>query len=219
MFPTSGMRSYFREVPETVLINLAQNGNEAAYQELMQRSWEVCVGVAVSALGDREDALDEVQDAFLKAFIHLATFKQQCKFSTWVVRIVINHCLMHLRKRKRIRLVPYTAVNSSGDEFDVHVPVDKENPEDILRSTELHTVLRCELTRIPVFLRIPLELRYIHTMELEDVARQLNISVAAAKSRLHRAQVFLKDRMLKHCGERGLGTLSRVIQPRAGKHA
>src|SRR4051794_24456523 len=117
MFPTTGVTSYFREVPEAVLIGLAQGGNEAAYQELMRRSWDVCMGVAISALGEREDALEVVQDSFLQVFVHLATFKQRSKFSTWVVRIVINHCLMRLRKRKRIRLVSFTAVNSSGDEF------------------------------------------------------------------------------------------------------
>ncbi len=200
----------YREQSEDNLIRLAREGDENAYKELMRRSWEICMRVAICSLGNREDALDEVQDAFWKAYLHLHTFNQQAKFSTWVARIVINQCLMRLREKKKIHLVPQTAVDSSGEEYTIHEAIDTENPEDLLAGTELRALVRYELNRIPILLRVPLELRYIHGMELEEVAVCLNITVAATKSRLYRAHQYLRDRMLKHCGTRGMGTLTRV---------
>jgi RNA polymerase sigma-70 factor (ECF subfamily) len=210
MVPSATTVANPREQPEEILISLAKAGNENAYKELMRRSWEICMRVATCSLGNREDALDEVQDAFWKAYLHLNTFNQQSKFSTWVARIVINHCLMRLREKKRLRMVPYEVVGPSGEEFTLHEAIDTENPEDLLGGAELLKAVSYELKRIPVLLRVPLELRYIHGLQLAEVAQRLNITVAAAKSRLHRAHLHLKDRMLRHCGTRGFGTLTRV---------
>jgi RNA polymerase sigma-70 factor (ECF subfamily) len=199
----------YRTQSEELLLDLAREKDESAYGELMRRSWEACMRIATRSLGNREDALDELQDAFWTAYSHLHTFNQQSRFSTWVVRIVINHCLMRLRERKRIRLVSPVADNSSGEEYVLHEAIDTVNPESLLGETELRTLVRYELSRIPPLLRVPLELRYIGGMELNELAGLLNISVAATKSRLHRGQKYLKERMLKHCGSRGFGTLTR----------
>ena len=195
---------------EEDLIVAAQDGNHEAFAELMSRAWEVCMHVAISRLGNRDDAMDEVQDAFCKAFTHIRTFRGRSKFSTWVVRIVINSCLMRLRQRTRQRLIPFEAINSSGEEYVAHEPIDRQNPEDMLGGVELQAALRLELSRIPITLRKPLELTYIRSLPLEEVAQNLEISVAATKSRLHRGQQYLKERMLRHCGIRGSGTLTRA---------
>ena len=200
----------YREQPEPVLVRLAQDGNEQAFIELVRRSWDICMRLATSWLGNREDARDEVQDAFWKAYRHIQNFNQQCKFSTWVARIVINDCLMRLRERKRLRLVPYEAVSPMGEEYTLHQAIDSDTPEDLVGVSELRATVTSELRRIPVLLRVPLELRYLQGLELEEVANRLNITVAATKSRLHRAQAFLRSRMLRHCGTRGVGTLTRA---------
>lgn len=200
----------YREQREDILIRLAREGDENAYKELMRRSWEICMHAAVCSLGNREDALDEVQNAFWKAYSHLHTFNQQAKFSTWVARIVMNQCLMRIREKKRIHLVPQTAFDSSGEEYIIHEAIATETPEDLVGDIELRALVRYELNRIPILLRVPLELRYIRGMELEEVAGCLKITVAAAKSRLHRGHRYLRDRMLKHCGTRGMGTLTRA---------
>lgn len=207
--------SSYRKHREDHLICLALAGDHSAYEELMHRSWAICMRVAISSLRNREDAIEEVQDAFWKAYSHLYTFNRRSKFSTWVARIVINQCLVRLREKKRFRLVSQTAVDSSGEEYTMHQAIDRENPEDLLGHAELRALVRHELSRIPVLLRVPLELRYMQGLELDDVAGRLNITVAATKSRLHRAQQYLKDRMRKHCGARGFATLTRT-QAHAG---
>ena len=102
------MRTYnpaFARVEDDALVTLAQDGDNAAFTELVQRHSHTCRRLAVSILKNQEDAEDEVQNAIWKAYQHLAGFNQDAKFSTWLSRIVVNQCLMRLRKDKRARFI------------------------------------------------------------------------------------------------------------------
>jgi RNA polymerase sigma-70 factor (ECF subfamily) len=195
------------DLSEGALLRLAQQGNQAAFEELTGRTHEGCVRMAMSILRNRDDAEDEVQNAVWKAYTHLRLFNHQSAFSTWIIRIVINHCLMRCRRVRRVRFVSYETAGSEGEWYALYEPVQTETPEHSLGREQLNQVLRTEIRRIPPFLRAPLEMRYLQDRSLEDVASALGISVAATKSRLHRAQGYLKVRMLRHCGTRGAATL------------
>lgn len=195
------------DLPESTLVRLAQQGNQAAFRELTGRTREGCIRMAMTILRNRDDAEDEVQNAIWKAYTHLPLFNHQSAFSTWMIRIVINHCLMRYRRMRRVRFVSYETAGSEGEWYALHEPVQSETPEHSLGREQLSQLLRTEIRRIPPFLRAPLEMRYLQDRSLEDVACALGISVAATKSRLHRAQGYLKDRMLPHCGRRGVATL------------
>lgn len=206
----SAKRAELPALSDDELVNLAQLGSEHAFQELMCRSRETCVRMAMAILRSRDDAEDEVQNAFWKAYTHLGLFNRQSTFSTWVTRIVINHCLMRYRRARRLQFVSYDAVSPDGDWYVAYQPTTTDTPEQGLGDSEIKQVLLLELGRIPILLRTPLELRYVNDLSLEDVARRLGISVAATKSRLHRAQTYLRDRMLRHCGIRGPASLVRA---------
>jgi RNA polymerase sigma-70 factor (ECF subfamily) len=196
--------------PEKDLVALAKSGDDEAFQELLGRSRYSCLRIAAAILRTHEDAEDEVQNAFLKAYKYLPLFNGQSTFSTWVTRIVINHCLMRYRRSKRIQFLPYDALSAEGDWYIAFEPTSGDSPEDELGDAEVRTLLRFELSRIPFLLRAPIELCHVQGLSLSQVASQLGISVAATKSRLHRGQEYLRARMLQHCGNRGLGTLTRV---------
>ena len=193
--------------PEEALVAMAQAGNEGAFQELVRRTRGTCLCLANCILRNRDDADDEVQRAFWQAYSHLDTFGNQAKFSTWVGRIVINNCYMALRQTKRMRLVPYERVSPDGDVYFVHGPIDRQTPENELSSHQISTLVRFELDRLPSLLRLPLEFQYFNSMSVSEIADQLGISVSATKSRLHRAHLYLRDRMSRHVGVRGPGTL------------
>lgn len=199
------------DLPESTLVRLAQQGNQAAFRELTGRTREGCVRMAMTILKNRDDAEDEVQNALWKAYTHLPLFNHQSAFSTWLIRIVINHCLMRYRRLRRVRFVSYETAGSDGEWYALHQPIQTETPEYSLGREQLNQLLRTEIRRIPPFLRAPLEMRYLQDRSLEDVASTLGISVAATKSRLHRAQGYLKDRMLPHCGTRGAATLTAPL--------
>ena len=102
------------------------------------------------------------------------------------------------------------AASQNGEWYAAYEQVQSETPECSFGREELQHLIRFELRRIPIFLRTPLEMHYLQDRSLEEIACFLGVTVAAAKSRLHRAHTYLKNRMLRHCGSRGPATL---IQP------
>jgi RNA polymerase sigma-70 factor (ECF subfamily) len=197
-------------LPEGMLVELAQKGDQAAFQELIVRVRESCVRMATAILRNRDDAEEEVQNALCRAFTHLALFNHQSTFATWVTRIVINHCFMRYRRARRLRFVSFEATGSDGESYAAYEPTGSDTPEAGLGRDQVRTLLRQELRYIPSLLRIPLEMRFLQDRSIDEVAGTLGISVAAAKSRLHRAQGYLKDRMSRHCGRRGAATLMHM---------
>ena len=195
---------------EDVLVRRARCGDKQAFEELVGRARESCLSVATGILRNRDEAQDEVQNAFWKAYTHIGIFSQQSSFSTWVARIAINHCLMHCRRERRVRFVSYDALTPDGASYASHQPVDTRTPEGGFGSAEVAEVVRRELRCIPASLRAPLELRHLHDLSIDEIAGRLGISVSATKSRLHRAQGYLRERVLRHCGGRGVGTLTRT---------
>src|SRR5271157_5567141 len=95
----------FASSADEELVALAQNNDRQAFAELIERHAPTCQRLARSILRDRQDAEDEVQNACWKAFEHIEQFQRDAKFSTWLSRIVVNQCLMRLRKEKRARFL------------------------------------------------------------------------------------------------------------------
>ena len=90
-------------LPDDVLVRLCQRGDNQAFAELMKRHQSSALKLALSILRDKQDAEDEIQNAFWKAFEHINQFQQDAKFSTWFTRIVVNQCLMRLRQTRRAK--------------------------------------------------------------------------------------------------------------------
>jgi RNA polymerase sigma-70 factor, ECF subfamily len=195
------------ELREDSLVQHAQKGDHPAFEELMRRTHGLCLSVATGILGDRDDAEDEVQNTFWKAYTHIDLFSQQARFSTWVVRILINLCYMRLRRARRIRFVSYDGVAPDGEQYTAYDAIDCRTPERHLGGAEMSELVRSEVQHMPKLFRTPVELYYLQGVPIGEVARRLDLSVAATKSRLHRAQACLHDRMVRHCGMRGSETL------------
>lgn len=197
------MRIYnqaFAEIADDQLVVRAQNGDNAAFAELIERHQSTCKRLAMSILKNVQDMEDEVQNAYWKAFEHIGQFQQDAKFSTWLSRIVVNQCLMRLRKDRRAHFL-YLDEGVAGEEIaTMELPDQTPSPEAALAQTELGQVLQREIARIPPLLREVVVLRDVQEMPMEDVAAKLGISVAAAKSRLLRARLELRNRLQRHIG-------------------
>jgi RNA polymerase sigma-70 factor (ECF subfamily) len=194
-------------LPEGQLLANAKAGDDDALEELIRQSWVPCMRVARSLLRSSDDAADVLQAAFCRAFRHLNEFRGQAQFSTWVVRIVINQCMMHLRSPDRTRVLSYDHTPGGLERLVADDPSHDNNPEENCARRQVAHVVRSELSCLPAFLRAPLEIYYLEGLELEDVAVKLGTTVTAVKSRLHRGRQYLRDRMMRHCGESGGGTL------------
>jgi RNA polymerase sigma-70 factor (ECF subfamily) len=95
---------------DDILVENCTNGDESAFDELMRRHHPTALKVAYSIVKNRQDAEDEVQNAFWKAYKHMRQFNRDSKFSTWLTRIVVNQCLMKQPERKRGTLLRQTSL-------------------------------------------------------------------------------------------------------------
>ncbi len=163
---------------------------ERSFTEMVEQYSDLAYSVAFRMLRNAEDAEDAVQEAYISAFKALPTFKGQSKLSTWLYRIVVNACLMKIRKDKS--RAKYIAEKG----YDDAIAYDwKNDPEDAAVNSELRSVLEMGLDQLSPYLRVAVVLRDIQGLSTEESAEALNISIVWLKSRLHRARVLLRKHL------------------------
>jgi len=185
---------------DAALVGLAKHGNREAFEQLITRHYQTCVNIAGGILRDRAEAQDEVQEACWKAFEHLDQYHGDAEFVTWMLRIVVNECLMLLRVRRRTQFCYLDDNRDDNGARPIELPACTPDPEHEVVSWQLEDLLRREIRHIPPLLRNVLLLRDVQELPMTTVAEQLGISVAAAKSRLLRARSELRKRMLEKSG-------------------
>lgn len=190
------------------LVIKAQENDDAAFEELMRRTSASSFRLAVSILRDRQEAEDEVQNSYLKAWRHVGQFQRESKFSTWISRIVVNQCLMRLRKVRGTNFVYLDDPGSDERVRQQEVTDRSATPEVDLCNREMSNVLRREIGRLPPLLRNVLVLRDVDELSTAEVADRLGMTVSAVKSRLLRARIELRHRMEKHDGGAGRAALT-----------
>jgi RNA polymerase sigma-70 factor (ECF subfamily) len=141
--------------------------------------------------GNRDDAEDVMQDAWMKAYVHLKSFDGRAKFSTWVTRIAINSALMTLRRR---RSHPETSVDATEIDTGQHweIPDRKKDVEALYARHERAERLRRAICRLKPSLRTVVEIHQRRDGSVKEIADLAGLSVAATKSRLLRARVILR---------------------------
>ena len=151
--------------------------------------------MAYRITGNREDAEDVIQDAWLSAYVHLNTFDGRSKFSTWLTRIAINSALAILR-RKRAR--PETSMEITDGETWQHWEIvdETKNIEELYARYERTERLRRAICRLQPTLRNVLEIHQSNDRSIKEIADLAGISVAATKSRLLRARKILRKTLV-----------------------
>ena len=163
---------------------------ERAFTEIVEQYSDLAYSVAFRMLRNAEDAEDAVQEAYISAYKSLPNFKGQSKLSTWLYRIVVNACLMKIRKDKS------RAKYLSEKAFDDALVYDwKNDPEEAAVNSELRSILESGLDLLSPDLRAALVLRDIQVLSTEEAAEVLEISIASLKSRLHRARIQLRKHL------------------------
>jgi RNA polymerase sigma-70 factor, ECF subfamily len=215
-FPDVGLNDA-AESPDTdcvasdeVLVARARRGDKLAFGELIQRHRNACLKRARLMIRDRNDAEDEVQNAFWKAFQRLEQYRGEGSFGAWLSRIVENQCLMRIRDERNVRFVYLDEPSESNVRLEV--VGQTPDPEGQLGLSEVGTLLTREISRIPPLLRNVMLLRDVHQLSMFDVAGRLGLSVPAAKSRLRRARMEMRLRISMHCGRKGVGTLTQTAK-------
>ena len=176
---------------DEVLVAAAKLGDHHAFAELWRRHSKTAFNMAYRITGNRDDAEDAIQDAWMKAYTHLKTFDGRAKFSTWLTRIAINSSLMILRRK---RSHPESSMEiTDGDTWQHWEIADQtKNVEELYARQERVERLRRAICHLQPTLLNVVEIHQPNDRSVKEVAELAGISVAATKSRLLRARKILR---------------------------
>src|SRR5580658_4319459 len=196
---------------EGQLVAQAKAGDVQAFTDLVNRYERKIYRLAKHITQNDEDAEDVLQDAFLKAYEHLDSFKGDSKFYTWIVRIAVNEALMRLRKRRTDRTVPLDEPVDTGEEMVTReIAVWEDNPEQRYSREEMHDILDQAVQSLKPDFRTVFVLRDIEELSTEETAETLGISIPAVKSRLLRARLALREKLTRQFKRKGEDVLAHL---------
>ena len=191
------------EYTDEQLINMSVKGDASAFGVLVERYQNKAYAISIKIVQNHDDALDCVQDSFIKAFRSLSTFNFQSSFNTWLYRIVTNTSLDLLRKNKKYQSnIPIEKPLSGDDDDDYFIQIEdrKADVENIAVSNQTVIAVREAIDKLSEDLKKVIILFDIEQFSLIEVSKILNIPVGTVKSRLFRAReklaILLKDKEL-----------------------
>lgn len=181
------------------LMKRVQQGDMYAYQELVRRYQKKVFRVISSYVRNPEDAMEVLQDTFLKVYTARQTWESRFSFAGWLYRIAINASIDRYRRSDRGR----TSSLEDVMETQLHHSVTGQSAEDPLgrlRSRERRRLLEVAVRRLPERQREVVSLRYFAEMQLQEIASSLGCPLGTVKSNLHKAVMGLKAMLIERKG-------------------
>jgi RNA polymerase sigma-70 factor (ECF subfamily) len=165
------------------LVARAQEGELPAFEELVQKYQREVYGLICRIIHDLEEAKDLTQQAFLQAFVHIRSFRQQAQFRTWLFRIAINQSYNYLKSKKRF---------GEPVDLDEYVLVGEGSPEADLVTREDRRRLQAALARLPAKQRAVITLKVEQGLSYEEISQVLGGTTGAARVNYCQALKTLK---------------------------
>lgn len=186
--------SELSELTDSELVARAAQGNGIAFENLMRRYNQLMFRTVRSIMNNDADAEDVAQDAWLKAWRALASFRSESRFSTWLVRIGTNEALGRLRRKKpeTVSLEDEMTTSKSDTENSFHA-YSAPDAEQSLIQLELRKKLERDIDALPEAFRTVFMLRAVEDMSVEEVSVALGIPAATVRSRFFRARGLLRE--------------------------
>ena len=209
----SGQHDAGGNVDDSALVERVARDDHAAFETLMWCYTASCLRRARD-LRDDVEAEDVLQDAYLDAFRHITEFRGGARLSTWPTRIVINHGLLRLRRRRRDRVVvpfgnPWTVepgVESGWTEADV-ADEESRSLSGILLQGEMRRLLERRIDDLPVAFRMVFVMRDVEDLSVQETAECLSIPAATVRTRLFRARALLRQALARDLDAATAGVL------------
>ncbi|MFZ0273931.1 MAG: sigma-70 family RNA polymerase sigma factor [Acidobacteriaceae bacterium] len=187
-------RPVIRDEAQMIAAILA--GDRELYHKLIQ-PYELSVyRMAMSFLKNETEAEDVAQEAFLKAFRDLASFRGESKFSTWLISITLNEARRRLRRQSTVRMESLDEPPEEGGKVSPALLRDwREIPSEALERREVRALLQSAIEHLSPLYREVLVMRDIEELSIEETAGTLAISISSVKVRLHRARIMLQKEL------------------------
>lgn len=174
---------------EQELIEAAKSGDRKAMADLVKAYEKTVYNFAFKICRDPDRAENIMQETFLSMIKSLKQFDGKSKLSTWLYRIVANHCLMEARKKK----YEFQSIDEDDELYDNNFPADWDSiPVNVVENKELRNILDNAIQKLSPEYRVVFLLRDVEGISTEETGKITELSVPAVKSRLHRARAFLR---------------------------
>ena len=173
---------------EAAIVRKVLGGDANAFETLVLEYEKNVYNIALRMTGNNEDAADMTQEAFIKAYNSLQSFRGDSKFSVWLYRIVSNVCLDFLRSKNRRPTVSLSVEDDDGEDAQLDVADESQSPELLLDRKLTRDSVRRGLDSLPPDYRQILLLREIQGLSYDEIAQALSLEVGTVKSRIFRAR-------------------------------
>ena len=173
---------------EAAIVRKVLGGDANAFETLILEYEKNVYNIALRMTGNSEDAADMTQEAFIKAYNSLQSFRGDSKFSVWLYRIVSNVCLDFLRSKNRRPTVSLSVEDDDGEDTQLDVADESQSPELLLDRKLTRESVRRGLDSLPPDYRQILLLREIQGLSYDEIAQALGLEVGTVKSRIFRAR-------------------------------
>ncbi len=193
---------------EALTVQRVLDGDVNEYEKLVLEYQKNVYNLALRMTGDAEDAADMAQEAFIKAYNSLASYRGDSKFSVWLYRIVSNVCLDFLRARKRRQTVSLSVVDDEGEETELEISDESASPEKLLERSMTRDAVRRGLQELTPEYRQILILRELQGMSYDEIAETLGLESGTVKSRIFRARKKLCSFLVRDGNISGVDTSS-----------
>ncbi len=185
------------QASEKDIIERVLGGDANAFEELVLRYEKTVYNLALRMVSDREDACDMTQEAFIKAYNSLSSFRGDSRFSVWLYRITTNVCLDFLRSKKRRPQVSLTARDDEDEDVQLDIPDPAADPEGQLIKKLGMQSLSEGLKLLPFKQRQILVMRELGGMSYAEIGAALSLEEGTVKSRIFRARKKLCSYLLE----------------------
>lgn len=173
---------------EDLLVARVRNGDSDSFEKLVLENQTRVYNLALRMVGNEDDAFDMAQEAFIKAYNSILSFRGDCRFSVWLYRLTTNVCLDFLRSEARRSHVSLSWQDGGDEDRELEIPDERFSPETEVERRELREAVDRGLMKLPQDYRAILLLREINGLSYEEIGQALDLEEGTVKSRIFRAR-------------------------------
>jgi RNA polymerase sigma-70 factor (ECF subfamily) len=187
---SAAVREQLRALEDSAVVSAFLNGEERAFEELVDRYQTRLLNFIYRTTGDRERAEDLVQEVFVRVYRHIHRFDRSKKFSTWIYTIASNLAKNELRNRSRNPLVLFQTIKRNWQDEDRPLQFEdvSSRPDDLFRKRHLRELVETSVQKLPPHHRQVFVLRELEGKSYEEIAEITSCNLGTVKSRLNRAR-------------------------------
>jgi RNA polymerase sigma-70 factor, ECF subfamily len=176
-------------------IKAIKKGDQNAYAEIVEIYKNKVYQLCYRMLGNRHEAEDVAQEAFIRAYVNIHTYNPNMKFSSWLYRIATNLSIDRIRKKKPDFYLDAEVSGTDGLTMYSQLAATEASPEDVLESLELQETVQKAILKLPEKYRSVIVLKYIEELSLQEISEILDLPVGTVKTRIHRGREALRKQL------------------------